>query len=185
MSSRFEGTVYRVAPDGSAEPFARDLGVACGLAFDADGAMFVGDRSGTIFRVDADARATVVATLPRASRRFTWRSGPTSPSTSPARRCRRAIRSTAWHSTALSTAYAGGFGRPQGLAFDADGSLFVVDALAGVERSLPRAIRPRARARPGRLGADRLAFDRAGGLVVCSNETAYRLAAVADTHHLQ
>jgi hypothetical protein len=30
-----------------------------------------------------------------------------------------------------------------------------------------------------------LAFDRAGGLVVCSNETAYRLAAAADTHHLQ
>src|SRR5207302_6761591 len=28
VSSRFEGTVYRLAPDGSVEPFATDLGVA-------------------------------------------------------------------------------------------------------------------------------------------------------------
>src|SRR5712664_2392701 len=35
VSSRFEGTVYRVASDGSTETFANDLGVACGLAFAA------------------------------------------------------------------------------------------------------------------------------------------------------
>ena len=33
MSSRFEGTVYRLMPVGSVESFATDLGVACGLAF--------------------------------------------------------------------------------------------------------------------------------------------------------
>ena len=76
VSSRFEGTVYRVGPDGSAEPFARDLGVACGIAFDADDAMFVGDRSGKIFRVDRDARATVVATLPESIAAFHLAIGP-------------------------------------------------------------------------------------------------------------
>ena len=43
-------------PDGAAEPFATDLGVACGLAFAPDGTLFVGDRSGTIFRVDRDGQ---------------------------------------------------------------------------------------------------------------------------------
>src|SRR5437870_2487606 len=52
VSSRFEGTVYRVNEDGSTEVFANDLGVACGLAFAGDGTLFVGDRSGTIFSVD-------------------------------------------------------------------------------------------------------------------------------------
>src|SRR5205814_810454 len=41
VSSRFEGTVYRVAADGSAEVFANDLGVPCGLAFASDGTLSV------------------------------------------------------------------------------------------------------------------------------------------------
>jgi hypothetical protein len=32
VSSRFEGAVYRVMPDGTTDIFAHDLGVACGLA---------------------------------------------------------------------------------------------------------------------------------------------------------
>ena len=76
VSSRFEGAVYRVAPDGSAEPFAHDLGVACGLAFCADGTLFVGDRSGTIFRVDGGGRADDCSRrCRRASPRSIWRSG--------------------------------------------------------------------------------------------------------------
>ena len=35
----------------SHEQVASDLGVACGIAFDQEAAMYVGDRSGTIFRV--------------------------------------------------------------------------------------------------------------------------------------
>ena len=63
VSSRFEGAVYRVDDDGTHTQVASDLGVACGLAFDADGWMYVGDRSGTIFRV-RDGTATPFATLP-------------------------------------------------------------------------------------------------------------------------
>ena len=96
VSSRFEGTVYRVATDGTAEQFATDLGVACGLAFAADGTLFVGDRSGTIFRVDRRAaRRRRSRRCRRASRRFTWRSAPTSRCMSPARRWRPTTRSTA------------------------------------------------------------------------------------------
>jgi len=62
VSSRFEGAVYRLAKDGTPEQVASDLGVACGIAFDEEGWMFVGDRSGTIFRV-RDGRATAFAAL--------------------------------------------------------------------------------------------------------------------------
>src|SRR6185503_16479395 len=61
--SRFEGAIYRVKSDGSHTQIASDLGVACGLAFDREGSLYVGDRSGTIFRV-RDGKATTFATLP-------------------------------------------------------------------------------------------------------------------------
>src|SRR5262249_18469585 len=76
VSSRFEGTVYRVADDGSTHPFAGDLGVACGLAFAPDGTLFVGDRSGTIFRVNRDGRAATFASLPPSVAAFHLAIGP-------------------------------------------------------------------------------------------------------------
>src|SRR6266516_760668 len=76
VSSRFEGTVYRVARDGSVEVFANDLGIPCGLAFATDGTLFVGDRSGTIFRVDRTGEATTFATLPASVAAFHLAYGP-------------------------------------------------------------------------------------------------------------
>jgi sugar lactone lactonase YvrE len=67
------------------------------------------------------------------------------------------------------------FGRPQGLAFDPSGSLYIVDALAGasgVYRLHPDGSADQVLAGSGLIG---LAFDPTGGLVVCSNETVYRL----------
>ena len=57
VSSRFEGRVYRVFDDGRYEVMASDLGVACGLVFGADGSLYVGDRAGTIFRIDKRGRS--------------------------------------------------------------------------------------------------------------------------------
>jgi sugar lactone lactonase YvrE len=73
--------------------------------------------------------------------------------------------------------HASGFGRPQGLAFDPRGRLFVIEALAGasglyvVDTPEPREL---ALSGPGLIG---VAFAPGGGLVVCSNETVYRLTA--------
>ena len=64
VSSRFEGRVYRVLDDGHYEVVASDLGVACGLAFDAEGALYVGDRSGTIFRINKRGRTETFASVP-------------------------------------------------------------------------------------------------------------------------
>jgi sugar lactone lactonase YvrE len=175
VSSRFEGTVYRVLPDGTTEPFAHDLGVACGLAFAPDGMLFVGDRSGTIFRVDPKGHATTFATLPASVAAFhlaigpdgaLYVTGPTLSSYDPLYRIEL--------NGAVSTAYAG-FGRPQGLAFDRHGSLYVIDALAGSSGlyRVPAQGKPElVLAGPALVG---LAFDANGTLVVASNETAYRL----------
>ncbi len=52
VSSRHDGTVLRLGDDEEPEVFAEDLGVACGLAFDSKGFLYVGDRGGKIYRVD-------------------------------------------------------------------------------------------------------------------------------------
>jgi sugar lactone lactonase YvrE len=175
VSSRFEGTVYKVMADGSTEPFAHDLGVACGLAFAPDGMLFVGDRSGTIFRVDPGGHTTTFATLPASVAAFhlaigpdraLYVTGPTLASYDPLYRIEP--------DGAVETAYAR-FGRPQGLAFDPTGSLFVVEALAGAS-GLYRVAAGKdpelVLAGPALVG---VAFDPTGNIVVASNETAYRL----------
>ena len=54
----------KVSRDGSYEAVLSELGVACGIAFSDDGTMYVGDRSGTIFRVPTSGHAAAFATLP-------------------------------------------------------------------------------------------------------------------------
>jgi sugar lactone lactonase YvrE len=175
VSSRFEGTVYRVAPDGTLVPFAGDLGVACGLAFASDGTLYVGDRSGTVFRVSRQGQTTAFASLPPSVAAFHLAVGTdealyvTAPTLSSYDPIYRVAPDGA------VTARDAGFGRPQGLAFDAAGVLHVIEALAGVSglyRVLPDRTPELVLSGAALVG---LAFDPQGGLVVCSSETAYRL----------
>ncbi len=146
------------------------------LAFSADGTLYVGDRSGTIFRVDRDGRAETFASLPPSVAAFHLAIGPddvlyvTGPTFSSYDSLYRIDRHGA-----VTTRYAG-FGRPQGLAFDPHGQLFVIEALAGssgLYRIPPAGDPELVLSGPGLVG---VAFDPRGGLVVASNETAYRLA---------
>jgi sugar lactone lactonase YvrE len=174
VSSRFEGTVYRVAADGSSVPFATDLGVACGLAFSADGTLYVGDRSGTIFALDAAGRANTLATLPSSVAAFHLALGGGGLYVAaPTLSTRDAIYRVSFSGEVSIATRA--FGRPQGLTFGPDGSLYAVEALAGssgLYRLNNDGERELVLAAPGLVG---VAFDRAGGLVVCSNDTAFRL----------
>jgi sugar lactone lactonase YvrE len=174
VSSRFEGAVYRVDDTGAHETVATDLGVACGIAFDADGWMFVGDRSGTIFRV-RDGRAVAFATLPPSVAAFhlamgptgdLFVAGPTLVSYDPVYRISRQGEVSPLPQM---------FGRPQGLAFAPDGSLHVVEALAGssgVYRLLENSDTPEFVVAGAALIG--VAFGPGGEMVVASNETAYR-----------
>ena len=175
ISSRFEGKVYRVQSDGSIEVVASDLGVACGLAFSPDGTLYVGDRSGTVFRVGTSGHSTAFATLPASVAAFHLAWGPddalyvTAPTMSSYDAVYRLDRSGK-----IDVLHAG-LGRPQGIAFDIQGSLYVVEALAGVSglyRVESDGSSTRILAAGPLVG---LAFDPNGGLIVASNETAYRL----------
>jgi sugar lactone lactonase YvrE len=175
VSSRFEGAVYRVGADGSTEVVATDLGIACGLAFDREGTLYAGDRSGTIFRVTPDGRVSSLASLPSSVAAFHLAMGPddclyvTGPTLASYDAVYRIDRDGA------SGVVTAGFGRPQGLAFDSDGALYVVEALAGssgLYRLRGDGARELVLSAPGLVG---VAFDPLRGVVVASNETAYRL----------
>ena len=173
VSSRFEGEVRRVNSDGTHERVAGDLGVACGLAFDAEGWMYVGDRSGTIFRV-RDGRGTAFATLPPSIAAFHLAMSPdgelfaTAPTLGAVDVVYRISRQGDVRTLPVS------LGRPQGLAFAPDGTLYVVDALAGASGlyRMPLDGPPELVVTAGALVG--VAFGPRGELVVTSNETAYR-----------
>jgi sugar lactone lactonase YvrE len=179
VSSRFESLVYRLEEDGTAKPFASDLGVACGLAFASDGTLFVGDRSGTIFAVDRQGRATTFATLPPSVAAFHLAFGRDDMLyvTAPTLATYDSLFRIEGNGNVIALPHR--FGRPQGLAVDGSGVLHVVEALAGSSGlyRVPDEGEPELYlAGPGLVG---VAFDRQGTIAVCSNETAYRLPAIA------
>jgi sugar lactone lactonase YvrE len=131
VSSRQEGTVHRVSPEGAAAIYAEGMGVATGLAFDAAQNLYVGDRSGTIFKIARDRQTFVFATLEPSIAAYHMAFGPdgglfvTGPTTSTFE-CVHRIDPDG--STAV---YYRGLGRPQGIAVDIAGNLYVAASLKG------------------------------------------------------
>ncbi len=174
VSSRFEGRVYRVFEDGRFEVMASDLGVACGLAFGPDGALYVGDRAGTIFRIAPDGRTEVFATMPPSVAAYHLAISPrdgalyvSAPTLASYDSIRRISPSGVVEILPVT------FGRPQGLAFDAEGTLHVVEALAG--SSGVHALRGGHTRELVVAGATLvgLAFGPRGDLVVASSDSVY------------
>ena len=131
VSSRYDGTVYRVAPNGTMSSYAEGMGVATGIAFDRSENLYVGDRSGTIFKIAPDRQIFVFATLEPSVSAYhlafglqgdLFVTGPTTSSFD-------CVYKVDMHGT-VSTYYRG-LGRPQGLACDVDGNLYVAASLGG------------------------------------------------------
>ena len=127
VSSRFDGAVYRVTPNGSVTTFAEGLGIATGIAFDREQSLYVGDRNGTIFKISRDQQTFVFATLEMSVSAYHLAFGPhgdlfvTGPND----------RVFKIDPNGTVTTFYKGLGRPQGLAFDAEGNLYVAASLAG------------------------------------------------------
>ena len=131
VSSRHDGAVYRVSPNGSMTIYAEGMGVATGIAFDRNQNLYVGDRSGTIFKIGSDQQVFVFATIEPSVSAYHLAFGPqgdlfvTGPTTSSFDSVNRIDP----HGT-VHTFYRG-LGRPQGLAFDIAGNLYVAASLGG------------------------------------------------------
>ena len=131
VSSRYDGTVYRVSPNGNVTSYAEGMGVATGIAFDGEGNLYVGDRSGTIFKIGRDRQIFVFAMIEPSVSAFhlafyndgnLYVTGPTTSSFD-------AVYQVDPHGHV--EVFYRGLGRPQGLAFDVQGNLYVAASLHG------------------------------------------------------
>jgi len=131
VSCRHDGTVHRVTPEGRCELWVEGMGVATGLAFDQQGSLYVGDRSGTLFKISPDRQIFVFATLEPSIAAYhlafhpsgdLYVTGPTISSFDHVYRITQGGE--------VITFYRG-LGRPQGLAFDRETNLYVVSSLGG------------------------------------------------------
>jgi sugar lactone lactonase YvrE len=176
ISCRNDGTIRKVTGAGQTEIFTDGMGVATGIAFHRDGTLFVGDRSGGIFAVDPNGATRRFAKLPASVAAYHLAFGPegdlyvTAPTLSnddPIFRIRP---------QGMVSRFFEHLARPQGLAFDRDGSLFVVAIHQG-ERGIFR-IGSDGKATLAVAGENLvgLAFDGRGRMVIASTNAVYRLS---------
>lgn len=177
ISSRYEGFVYQATPTGNMSVFVEGMGVATGLAFDREQNLYVGDRSGTIFKVGPNRQIFVFATLEPSIAAYHLAFGPDGylyvggPTTSSFDSVHRIS-----HAGVVEVFYRG-LGRPQGMAFDEEGLLYVAASISG-RKGVVR-IDPDRRAElflsgPGIVG---LAFTPSRAMVVATTNALYRVDA--------
>ncbi len=131
ISSRHSGAVYRSTMDKQVEKFVEGLGIATGIAFDSLQNLLVGDRSGTIYRVNRAGELSTFCELEPSVSAYhlsmdpfdnLYVTGPTLASQD----CIYRVRPDGTIEELFK-----GFGRPQGTAFDSRGILHVVGSYRG------------------------------------------------------
>jgi sugar lactone lactonase YvrE len=131
VSCRNDGTIHRVSSDGRAMQWIEGMGIATGLAFDKLGNLYIGDRSGTIFKIGPEREIFVFATLEPSVAAYHLAFSPagelfvTGPTTSSFDHVYRISPA------GEVTTFFRGLGRPQGLAFDRRGNLYVAASIGG------------------------------------------------------
>lgn len=177
VTSRFDGTVYRINGDGQVVAFATDLGIATGLAINSAGEMFVGDRSGTIYRVNEIGEAKPWAEHEPSVSAYHLAIGPDDALyvTGPTVSSFDAV--TRFDENGVGSTFYRGLGRPQGLAFDRDGNLYVAASVRG-RRGIVRISPDGGDAELVVAGMNLvgLAFGPSSEMVVATNEAVHSLA---------
>jgi len=176
VSSRFDGTVYRVARNGTMAAYAEGMGIATGIAFDPEQNLYVGDRSGTIFKINRERDIFVFATLEPSVSAYhlafhpngdLFVTGPTTSSVDAVHRITPAGDVSIFFK---------GLGRPQGIAFDVDGNAYIAASLSGrrgIVRISPDSKASMAIAGQGLVG---LCFAPGRSVILASTTAVHRLS---------
>jgi sugar lactone lactonase YvrE len=131
ISSRHDGTVLRYTDFDHLDIVAEDLGIPCGMVFDSSGYLYVGDRTGRIWKIDKAGRKEEVASLEPSISAYhlaidaqdrIYVTGPTFA----ARDCLYRIAMNGNVETLLR-----GLARPQGMAFLPEGDLLIAAGYKG------------------------------------------------------
>jgi sugar lactone lactonase YvrE len=178
VTNRAEGEVYVVSPSGINPVYANGLGIATGVAFDAEGVMFIGDRSGTIYRVPEFGVVKEFATLEPSVAAYHLAFGPDG-------RLYVSAPGLASHDAIYAISKKGkvekfsvGFGRPQGLAFDREGNLYIAachQGRRGIFRIAPDGLQVEHIV--AGMNIVGLCFTRDGRMIVATNDTVYSIKA--------
>lgn len=176
VTNRSDGEVCRIDRGEEAVPYATGLGVATGLAFDSEGVMYVGDRSGTIYKIETPGEPTHFATLDPSVSAYHLAFGPDGRLyvTAPGLSSYDAVYAIGQNGHA--EVYARGFGRPQGMAFDVDGNLYVAACYRG-KHGIVRIAEGGEDIEMFAAGnnAVGLCFTREGDMIVATNEAVFEL----------
>jgi hypothetical protein len=175
VSSREEGSVYRIPRNREPQMIADELGVATGIAFDREGILYVGDRRGTIFRIEPNGEPRTFCRLAPSVAAYhlafdaegsLFVSAPSLASVDPIYQVSRAGE---------ASIFLNGFGRPQGIAFDAEGNLYVTEGLvgdSGLYRISASGEIEKIVSAPPLVG---LAFDAGGGVALAGSSAVFQL----------
>lgn len=131
VTNRADGEVYQINNGREAIPTATDLGIATGIAFDKEGNMYVGDRSENIYKISELGDKEIWATVEPSVSAFHLAFGLDENLyvTAPGLCSHDSVYQV--DDEGLDHTFYKGLGRPQGLAFDDEGNLFVAACLKG------------------------------------------------------
>jgi len=175
VTSRFEGILYKVKSPDEIEVVAEGLGVPTGLAVNSDGFIFVGDRTGKIYNISPEKKVTVFAELPESLIAYHLAFDPDENLFVAAPDISSVSSIYMINKFGNSTIFYTGFGRPQGLAFDNKGNLYICEAKIGesslwcmeTDGNLKKVV-----ATPPIVG---VAFDRKGNVGIATQNALYVL----------
>ena len=178
VTNRADGEVVRILHDEEVQLYATHLGIATGIAFDQDGAMYIGDRAGTIYRIPRPSLIETFAVLEPSVAAYHLAFGPdgnlyvTSPGLASSDRIYQIDRE------GNVSSFFRGLGRPQGVAFDTDGNLYVA-ACYRSRRGIIRIAPGGASARHFLSGMNvvGLCFTRKGDLIAATSDSIYSVPA--------
>ncbi|MEZ5428100.1 MAG: hypothetical protein R2747_17645 [Pyrinomonadaceae bacterium] len=176
VTARADGEVCRLSHDDEILPYASDLGIATGIAFDSDDVMYVGDRSGTIYKISGLGKSESFAVLEPSVSAYHLAFGPDGRLYLSAPGLCSFDSVYAIGRDGLEEEFYRGLGRPQGLAFDKDGNLYIAACREG-RHGIIKISKDGKEAEIFVAGMNvvGLCFTRTGDMIVATNEAVFSL----------